>query len=836
LENPDNIPQLTNRHTGQKKPAVSPMEQSGAVRQESGELLERAERINHVLYSIANAVNTTLNLEDLYQAIHKSLHHIIDVTNFFITIINTTTNMLDFPYYVDTKDVTFPPISNFGAANTLTGQVVLRRKPLLFNQKELEEREKNNGIQGSTPLIWLGVPLFVRDEVIGIIAVQSYTDPELFSEEDLHLLTAVSDQIAIAIDRKRSIDQLQKSELRFRQLFEQSNDAIIVHDLRGRILDCNFQACKLLGYAKTELMKTEMETLYHKKTPSSSGTGKNSSQKSAFFETQMLQSTGIPLDVEISSHPIDKKDGGIIQTIIRDITERKQAEIRLIHSEKKYRDLFTNAQVGLFRIHYTPQPIIECNSSLAKMFGYDDHTLCLENFPLKSVDTGKEKHVNLLDLVCEHGKITDLAFSREIKDGKRGWFRFSADYSIQQSRIEGSVTDITEARIANEEKLQLQKELERSRKMEALGLLVSGVAHDLNNILAGIVSYPELILLKHPNDPTLRPPLEAIQDSGKRAAEIVGDLLTLARSAASVRKTHDLHSLIGDYLESPEYNHLQKLHPEIRTRTHLNAPDSEISCSSVHIKKCLMNLVTNGFEAITGIGQITLSTTNTTISGQSGDNVKISKYVVLSISDTGAGIAEKDQEHIFEPFYSRKKMGRSGTGLGLTVVWNTMQDHNGKVTIESSESGTTFHLSFPVNTGDQIDRQEEPAQIITVGHEESILVVDDEPHLRDIACQILTTAGYSPRAVATGEEALNYLEKHSADLILLDMQMDPGMNGYETYRQIIKMYPGQKAIIASGFSESDDVKSALDLGVGSFIKKPYTASQLSHVVAKELLK
>jgi len=249
-----------------------------------------------------------------------------------------------------------------------------------------------------------------------------------------------------------------------------------------------------------------------------------------------------------------------------------------------------------------------------------------------------------------------------------------------------------------------------------------------------------------------------------------------------------------------------------------------------------MNLVTNGFEAITGTGQITLSTTNTIISGRPGDNVKTSKYVVLSISDTGAGIAEKDQEHIFEPFYSRKKMGRSGTGLGLTVVWNTMQDHNGKVTIESSETGTTFRLYFPVNTGDRIDSQEKPSQIITMGHKESVLVVDDEPHLRDIACQILTTAGYFPRAVATGEEALKYLEKHSADLILLDMQMDPGMNGYKTYQQIIKIHPGQKAIIASGFSESDDVKSALDLGVGNFIKKPYTASQLSHIVAKELLK
>ena len=122
MENPGNTPQRPNRHAGQKKPAVPPTEQLCTVKQESGELLERAELINNVLYSIANAVNTTLNFEDRYQAIHKSLHHIIDVTNFFITIVNTTTNMLHFPYYMDTKDVTFPPISNFGAVNTLLAE------------------------------------------------------------------------------------------------------------------------------------------------------------------------------------------------------------------------------------------------------------------------------------------------------------------------------------------------------------------------------------------------------------------------------------------------------------------------------------------------------------------------------------------------------------------------------------------------------------------------------------------------------------------------------------------------------------------------------------------
>lgn len=248
-----------------------------------------------------------------------------------------------------------------------------------------------------------------------------------------------------------------------------------------------------------------------------------------------------------------------------------------------------------------------------------------------------------------------------------------------------------------------------------------------------------------------------------------------------------------------------------------------------------MNLVTNGAEAIIKTGDITLTTTNSVITDPHHDNGQKLECVVLTVEDNGTGISKIDLKHIFEPFYTRKKMGRSGTGLGLTVVWNTMQDHHGKVTISSSDKGTSFKLFFPINIDHSMDTLDVPQQIIA-GHGESVLVIDDEVQLRDLACQFLTATGYSPQAVASGELALRFLGKKQVDIILLDMQMEPGMNGHQTYREIIKKYPGQKAIIASGFSESDDVRAALALGVGGHIKKPYTISQLSHIVAKELAK
>jgi len=809
--------------------------------QTAGELLERAELINRVLYAIANAVNTTPDLDELYQAIHNSLGNIIDVTNFFIAIVDSKEKTIHFPYCVDSVDEDYPSITNFDVDNSLTGLVILRRQPIFLRQEALKKRATKKGIQGSVPLIWIGVPLIIRNEVIGILAVQSYTDPFLFSENDLQLLTAISDQTAIAIDRKRSTDNLQKSEKRFRQLFEQSNDAIIVHNRQGKILDCNHRACEILKYKKSSLLQMTIKDLQFKKNLATTTKALQETDRLGYihFETKFKKSDGSCLDVEISARIIDRQNEGTIQGIVRDITERKQAEERLLRSEKKYRNLFHNAQVGLFSSNLAQKPKVECNNALAKMLGYENREDFLSHFSPEKAHIDSDKREELINRVRSEGRITDLEVSVRKKSGDTGWFRFSADYYSEHNLVEGVVIDITETKIATEEKLELQRQLEQSRKMEALGLLASGVAHDLNNILAGIISYPELIMLDFPDNGALKKPLEAIQESGKRAAEIVGDLLTLARGAASVREIHNLHTIIQDYLKSPECGQFKLLYPDISIQTDLSAPSPTISCSPVHVKKCLMNLVTNSFEAIDGSGSITLSTTNliTTLKPKNIQQEEVeAEYVVLSVEDSGPGISDSDREHIFEPFYTRKKMGRSGTGLGLTVVWNTMRDHKGKVDISNNETGSCFKLFFPVDGGLQPPLSPKIQPQKSVGNGESILIVDDESQLRDIACRILTTVGYSTYAVNSGEMALEHLKKNEVDLVLLDMQMEPGMNGYQTYKEIIQNHPGQKAVIASGFAESDDVKAALRLGVGSYIKKPYTVDQLSRVVSRELKK
>ncbi|HID02574.1 MAG TPA: PAS domain-containing sensor histidine kinase, partial [Desulfobacterales bacterium] len=395
--------------------------------------------------------------------------------------------------------------------------------------------------------------------------------------------------------------------------------------------------------------------------------------------------------------------------------------------------------------------------------------------------------------------------------------------------------DITEQKIAEQQRIATEDKLQKAEKMEAIGLLAGGVAHDLNNILSGVVSYPEVLLMQLSSDDKLYEPIKAIQESGERAAAVVADLLTVARGVATVKEIHSPNIIIEEYLRSTEFKNLQSLHPEVTIESQLADDLWNINCSAVHIQKVVMNLITNAVEAIDNNGSVLVSTRNQELSPFTiaASSLDVGEYVIMTIKDTGAGIAKHDLEHIFEPFYTKKIMDRSGTGLGLAVVWNTMKDHDAFIQVTSDDSGSTFTLYFPP-CRDEAVGQKSSADISELKGSGTILVVDDEQQQRDIASKMLTLLGYSVETVASGEEAIAYCKKSSVDLVLLDMLMEPGINGLETYQQIINITPSQKAVIASGFSESSSVFAAKALGVGSFIKKPYGLEQIGNAVKKEL--
>lgn len=249
-----------------------------------------------------------------------------------------------------------------------------------------------------------------------------------------------------------------------------------------------------------------------------------------------------------------------------------------------------------------------------------------------------------------------------------------------------------------------------------------------------------------------------------------------------------------------------------------------------------MNLITNAAESIKGRGTVVVSSRNAYVdrSFAGDEDMKKGEYVVVTVADNGKGIEKENLDHIFEPFYTKKKMGMSGTGLGLTVVWNAVKDHEGRITVESGDHGTSFTIYFPAIREEVATSSEKIALDDLAGHGEHVLVVDDERQQLDIAARMLGLLGYTVTCANSGEEAIAYLRDHSVELLILDMIMDPGINGRTTYEKIIQIHPGQKAIITSGFSDSEDVKQAQALGVGLFIKKPYLLRQLGQAVKQAL--
>ena len=511
----------------------------------------------------------------------------------------------------------------------------------------------------------------------------------------------------------------------------------------------------------------------------------------------------------------------ILGQLVRDRT-RKYRE-----SERRFQDL----------VNLLPEMVAEtdkrgnltyANKMFFKQFKIPNSSLQGTNFLEYMIPQQRERGGKVFAALLQ-GKEHDLEeFTAQAQDGTMFPVLVRSAPILSDTGISGVrsiIIDITE-------RCSLEEELRKAQRMEIIGMMAGGVAHDLNNILSGVINYPELILMKLPRNSELRRHVKAIKNSGLRASEVVADLLTVSRGITAEKSAANPNRLVNKYLQSPEFLKIRSLFPKLEWQTALDPDLPNISCSPVHVKKCLMNLINNAAEATRESGLITIRTESIRIKPQKSRHSSPApgKYAVVSVSDTAPGIAEQDLEHIFEPFYTKKNLGRSGTGLGLTVVWNTMQDHRGTVRVNSTKNGTIFLLYFPAGSQEVIAPRPTADVEKFMGNGEKILVIDDDPQQRDIARQLLTSLNYTVSVVSSGEEAVAYLRTRFVHLLLLDMLMPPGMNGLQTYKQILAIHPKQKAVIASGFSANSDVKKTLQLSAAAFIKKPYTLKQLGQIM------
>jgi len=655
-------------------------------------------------------------------------------------------------------------------------------------------------------------------------------------------------------ERRRAEEELRESQEMFRAIGYAARDAIVMIDNDGRVAYWSRAGEDMLGYRPEDVLGRRMHRMLaperflpdvakafdvFQQTGEGAVVGRT-------IELAARHRDGREIPVELSLASVRLKGRWHAVGIMRDISARQKIEKALRESEEKYR-LLTESITETIWTMDMEQHFTYVSPTCIDIQGWTaEEIMGMRVDQIMPAGEAEKVLAAFAQVMAEGERTGNYRRSRTLevelyhKNGHMVWSEVTATIMVddkgQPTTILGVTRDVTERRKAETEKIELLEKLARSKKMEALGLLAGGVAHDLNNVLSGIVSYPDLILMDLPADSSLVEPVATIKDSGLKAAAIVQDLLTLARRGVTAFEVLSLNDMVADVIRSPEHQALAAYHPDVDfvVRCEPQLPDME--GSAVHLKKTIVNLIANAAEAQPGGGQVAISTesryVDRALSGY--DTVAEGEYIVLRVEDRGQGIAADDLARIFEPFYTKKVMGRSGTGLGMAVVWGTVQDHKGYIDIQSEEgAGTVFELYFPMT---RKSREAAPATSLDAirGRNETILVVDDIREQREIASRILTRLNYVVTTASSGEKALAFLEVNDVDLVILDMIMDPGLDGLDTYREILALKTGQRVIIASGYAETDRVKTALDMGVGQYLKKPYTLDKIGRAVREEL--
>jgi len=584
-----------------------------------------------------------------------------------------------------------------------------------------------------------------------------------------------------------------------------------------------------MAHKKDKKQKLEMETL---------------KQHIALLETEnrhLLNELKLTSDEKETAK---KNYYDIISNIENKVAQRTKEISEL---QKKYREksselqLMLDASPAMIFYKDVQRRYIRVNREFAKTVGVPAKAIIGKTY----TELFPDRHNQSLEddnEVLEKGKaVLDVTNTVHTTKGLRVTLIDKIPYKDMDGNIIGIIgfaLDITALKEAEKEKEILKERLSHLEKMEAIGRLAGGVAHDLNNVLSAVVGYPDLMMKNLPPDSPFNKYITTMKKSGQKAAAIVEDLLTLARRGVPVTEVLNLNEIVSTYLKSPEFETLKSFNPQVTLESRLEKDLLNIKGSPIHLTQTVMNLVANAAEATLRQGTVTLTTTNIYLDEPAtGYDLAIlpGEYVVLTVSDNGVGIPPRDLKKIFEPFYTKKVMGRSGTGLGMAVVWGTVKDHKGNIIVTSEEGkGSTFRLYFPVTREPLVESKDQVPVKKYTGRRETILVVDDVEEQREISVTLLSSLNYNVVTATSGAEAITLLKNTTVDLVILDMIMDPGIDGLDTYKEILKIRPGQKAVITSGYSETERVREAQNLGAGQYIKKPYTLEKIGLAVRKEL--
>lgn len=541
-------------------------------------------------------------------------------------------------------------------------------------------------------------------------------------------------------------------------------------------------------------------------------------------EETIVRVDGSLVDVEVMASPFPLGGSTAIHVILKDITERRRAEKEIAASERRYRTLFETASEGILVTEIPTRKLLYANPAICSTLGYSSEELCrLRVDDILPADQLQE----LLAVFNEH-------VSGELSRGTGIPFVTSnsriAYLDVNSSLIEidsrkaivGFFTDVTERIQLEKEKEKLESQLYQAQKMESIGRLAGGVAHDLNNLLSPILGFGDLLIDELSPGDDRRESVEEILQAGYRARDLVRQLLAFSKKQALAFKPTDLNDTIRRF-----ENLLRRTISEnIKIKMKLASDTRAVMADVGQIEQVIMNLAVNAADAMPGGGIMTIETRLADLDASLSD-IRPGCYVMLSISDTGCGMDSETQTHVFEPFFSTK--GDRGTGMGLSTVYGIVKQHEGHISIYSElDLGTTFRVFLPV-TDPGNEKKETPCRV-SIGTEgsETVLLVEDNNQVRRMAEAILKRKGYRVLSAENGKEALSILKKEgrSVELLLTDVIM-PGMNGRDLYKLARKQSPGLKVLFMSGYADGAISESGVLTPGANFIEKPFGAKPLT---------
>jgi len=638
--------------------------------------------------------------------------------------------------------------------------------------------------------------------------------------------------------RRKVEDELRFSEERFSSFMDLLQAAVFIKDSEGRYVYINrfyedvLGVERLIGKTSDEVFPEAIARsmlLDDKKVLSGGLTIREETLKDAEGKERIFQT---------HKFSIDRRNGlRFIGGFALDITEQKRVEEALRASEERYKSIVENSHDGIviiddsFHLEYA-------NDEICRMTGYRREELVGADFrgflDKESLQYTVERYRRR-----QAGENVppryEVNFIR--KDGTR--IHVEASVSIVstergEKKSIAQLLDITERKEAEVEKKKLEAQLLQAQKMEAVGTLAGGVAHDFNNLLQAILGYAQMLLLDKEKDSPEFTRLKQIEKSAHRASELTQQLLTFSRKVESELRPLALNNEVRQVQKI-----LERTIPKmIDIELHLQEDVWTINADSMQMEQIVLNLAVNARDAMPEGGKLVFETENVFLDREycaTHLGAKPGRYVLLSISDTGMGMEKETVEHIFEPFYTTKEVGK-GTGLGLAMVYGIVKNHGGYIMCYSEPGqGTTIKIYFPVIEADGHLEKSYAVETELRGGDETILLVDDEESLRSMGKEILERFGYRVMTVPDGETALEtYREKKGRiDLVILDLVM-PGMGGTHCMEELLRMHPGLKVIIASGYAVNGRTKEALDAGAEGFIRKPYELGQMLGVVRKVL--